>query len=66
MSHHIQSDVERGNTGLRQRPQLGVPQQNRQDLHQPVSPQRNSLLPQRLRPLALHILVHTCQSGQGP
>lgn len=64
--HHIHCDAQCGNSSLSKRPQLRVPQESRQDLHQPVSPQRNSLPPQRLQPLALHILIHTCQSGQGP
>ncbi len=66
ISHHIQGDAERAHTGLSQRPQLRVSQQSREDFHHPVSPQGNGLPPQRLRLLALHIVVHTCQSGQGP
>ena len=64
--HHIQGNAEHGRTRTSQRPQLRVPQQSLHDLRQPLVTQRNSLPPQSLQPLAVHVLVHTCQSGQGP
>lgn len=58
VSYQVQCSTKGRDAGLNQ---LSITQQVTQDLYNPVSPQKDSLSPQSLQLLSVHILVHPRQ-----